>query len=71
MMVRLRVGRLLLRGAGLGLVGAGAYTIHNAGYEVNNIGKNEAIIVLIYNYSYDVWLCKVHWMRIQEGTVDG
>jgi len=37
-MVRVRVGRLLLRGAGLGLVGTGAYTFHNAGYEVNNVG---------------------------------
>ena len=38
MMVRVGVGRLILRGLGLGTVGAGAYTIHNAGYEVNNIG---------------------------------
>ena len=41
MMVRVRVGRLLLRGAGLGLVGTGAYTFHNAGYEVNNVGRNK------------------------------
>ena len=68
MMVRLRVGRLLLRGAGLGLVGAGAYTIHNAGYEVNNIGKNETIIVLIYNYSYNA--CKVQCMRMMQWIIN-
>ena len=35
----MRLGRVLLYGSGLATGGLGAYTVHNAGYEANNIGE--------------------------------
>jgi len=37
-MVRVRLGRLVLRGLGVGTLGVGAFTFHNAGYDANNVG---------------------------------
>jgi hypothetical protein len=38
--MRIRIGRALLYGSGLGLAGVGAYSVHNSGYDSNNLGKS-------------------------------